>query len=93
MERILIPNASDSDRVTITSLAQRCCSLGTQRYELQPNVQRRLIRTFSENDTSQLNTKAQLWWEHSFNELGEALKQSFQLRDNPMKNPRIADQW
>jgi hypothetical protein len=34
-----------------------------------------------------------MWWEHSLNELGTALKQSFRLRDNPMKNPRIADQW
>jgi hypothetical protein len=93
MERIPIPDASNSDRATIANLAQRCCSLGTQRYELQTNVQRRLIRTFGENDNGQLNTKAQIWWEHSLNELGEALQQSFRLRDNPMKNPRIADQW
>ena len=93
MEQIPIPDASDSDRTAIADLAKLCCSLGAQRYDIQTSFQHRLIQTFGEGDQYQLNTKAQMWWEHSLNELGNALKQSFQLRDNPMKNPRIADRW
>ena len=93
MEQIPIPDASDSDRTAIADLANLCCSLGAQRYDIQTRFPRQLIQTFSEGDQYQLNTKGQLWWEHSLNELGSALKQRFQLRDNPMKNPRIADRW
>jgi len=93
MEQIPIPDASDSNRAAIADLAKLCCSLGAQRYDIQTSFQHRLIQTFGEGDQYQLNTKAQMWWEHSLNELGNALKQSFQLRDNPMKNPRIADRW
>jgi TaqI-like C-terminal specificity domain len=93
MEQMPIPDASDSDRTAIADLAKLCCSLGAQRYDIQTSFQHRLIQTFGEGDQYQLNTKAQMWWEHSLNELGNVLKQSFQLRDNPMKNPRIADRW
>lgn len=93
MEQIPVPDASDADRTAIADLAKLCCSLGAQCYDIQTSFQRRLIQTFSENGQNKLNTKAQLWWEHSLNELGTAIKQSFRLRDNPMKNPRIADQW
>ena len=41
----------------------------------------------------QLNLKAQSWWELSYAELGAALKTSFKLRSNPLKNPRTADEW
>ena len=40
-----------------------------------------------------LNQKAEAWWEIELNPLGEALKQSFKLAANPMKNPRTADEW
>jgi SAM-dependent methyltransferase len=40
-----------------------------------------------------VNQKAELWWELSLNQLGDALKQSFKLPTNPMKNPRLADDW
>jgi hypothetical protein len=40
-----------------------------------------------------LNNKATAWWEQSANELGTALKTSFKLATNPLKNPRIADEW
>ena len=40
-----------------------------------------------------MNQKAEAWWELALNPLGEALKQSFKLAANPMKNPRLADEW
>ncbi len=40
-----------------------------------------------------LNQKAEAWWNLSLNQLGDALKQSFKLPTNPMKNPRLADEW
>jgi hypothetical protein len=39
-----------------------------------------------------LNQKAEAWWVLSLNQLGDALKQSFKLPTNPMKNPRLADE-
>jgi hypothetical protein len=40
-----------------------------------------------------LNQKAVARWDLSLNQLGDALKQSFKLPANPMKNPRLADEW
>jgi hypothetical protein len=40
-----------------------------------------------------LNQKAEAWWDLSLNRLGDALTQSFKLPANPMKNPRLADEW
>jgi hypothetical protein len=40
-----------------------------------------------------LNQKAQQWWTLSLNELGQALKTSFQLRTSALKAPRTADRW
>ncbi len=93
MEKIPIPEASESDREALADLAKRSCSLGVKQYELQTNFQRRLVQSFGENADGGLNTKAQAWWELSLNELGAALKKSYRLTDNPMKNPHTADQW
>ena len=93
MEKIPIPEASESDREALSDLARRNCSLGMKQYELQTNFQRRLVQSFGENADGGLNMKAQAWWELSLNELGAALKQSYRLTDNPMKNPHTADQW
>ncbi len=93
MEKIPIPEASESDREVLSDLAKRSCSLGTKQYELQTNFQHRLVQSFGENADGGLNMKAQAWWELSLNELGAALKQSYRLTDNPMKNPHTADQW
>jgi hypothetical protein len=40
-----------------------------------------------------LNQKAGAWWDLSLNQLGDALNQSFKLPTNPVKNPRLADEW
>lgn len=32
------------------------------------------------------------WWELSLNQRGDALKTSFKLKRNPLKNPRVADE-
>ena len=40
-----------------------------------------------------MNQKAEAWWELSLNQLGDALKQSFKLPTNPVRNPRLADEW
>lgn len=96
MERLPIPEANEADRSAIASLASRCNALGQQRYDLQENVRRRLRLAFSDNqsnDSATLNNKAQAWWELSLNQLGDALKTSFKLKSNPLKNPRTADEW
>jgi Eco57I restriction-modification methylase len=94
MERLPIPEAAEADRSAIASLASRCNALGQQRYDLQENVRRRLHTAFSDNqadDSAMLNNKAQAWWELPLNQLGDALKTSFKLKSNPLKNPRTAD--
>ena len=97
MEEIPIPDASDPDKGLIGDLAKNCSRIGAQRYELQTKVQRRLVTAFGQDDhgawLGELNTKAQAWWELSYAELGAALKTSFKLRSNPLKNPRTADEW
>lgn len=97
MEQIPIPDADPGGRQPIATLAERCCLLGTQRYELQTLVQHRLASSFGEDSAGQslgvLNTKAQSWWELSLGELGTALKTSFKLPSSPFKNPRTADEW
>lgn len=93
MEHIPIPNASEEDRKIIGDLARTCCALGQERYQGQLNVQRRLIQAFGEHSGNPLNQKAEAWWQQSLNELGEALKTSFKLKTNPMKNPHLADEW
>jgi hypothetical protein len=97
MEKVPIPSATDEDKQTIGNLAQRACSLGRQRYELQTSVQHRLRTTFGESASGEplgkLNAKAHAWWEITANQLGGALKTSFKLASNPMSNPRTADEW
>jgi hypothetical protein len=97
MEQIPIPGGPEADKAPVADLARRCTEIGTARYELQSNVQNRLITAFGLSDDGQpkgkLNQKAQAWWELSDVQLGAALKTSFKLRSNPLKNPRTADEW
>ena len=52
-----------------------------------------LGQAFSADAAGQCHQKAKAWWELSLNQLGDALKQSFKLPTNPLKNPRAADEW
>jgi len=91
-ENIPIPDAPEAERQAIADLARSCSSLAQERYQAQIKVQRRLLQAFGESG-GVLNQKAGAWWEIELNQLGEALKQSFKLAANPMKNPRTADEW
>jgi hypothetical protein len=97
MENLPIPDANQSDRVAIGNLAKRCCAIGESHHDLQAKFQRRLCAAFGQDKEGQplgkLNTKAQSWWELSPKALGDALKASFKLAVNPLKNPRTADEW
>lgn len=93
MENIPIPDAPEAERQTIADLAKKCSDLGQERYQAQIKVQRRLRDAFAGGSTNPLNQKAEAWWEHDLIPLGDALKQSFKLASNPMKNPRTADEW
>jgi hypothetical protein len=93
MEEVPIPDAPQLEREAIANLARTCTSLGQERYQSQINFQRRLFQAFSGGHPGPLNQKAEAWWDHSLNQLGDALRQSFKLPANPMKNPRLADEW
>ena len=93
MEPVPIPDAPEPERQAIADLAQTCSALGQERYQAQIKVQRRLRDAFAGTSSNPLNQKAEAWWEHDLIPLGEALKQSFKLPSNPMKNPRTADEW
>lgn len=68
-----------------------------KRRELQTKVQRRLVQAFGRDTAGvplgPLNQKPRDWRSLSLNELGQALKTSFQLAGNPFKTPRAADEW
>ena len=87
------PDAPEPEREAIANLARTCSSLGQERYQGQVNFHRRLVQAFSGGHPGPLNQKAEAWWDLSLNQLGDALKQSFKLPTNPMKNPRLADEW
>lgn len=93
MENIPIPPASEAERQLIGQLARSCCAFAQSRYEGQIAFQHRLLQCFSESASGQLNLRAETWWELSLNQLGDALKQSFRLETNPLRNPKIADEW
>jgi hypothetical protein len=93
MEEVPIPDAPEAERDAIANLARRCSSLGQERYQAQLNFHRRLFQVFSGGHPGPLNQKAEAWWDLSLNQLGDALKQSFKLPKNPMKNPQLADEW
>ena len=93
MAHVPLPDAPEAERQAIADLARTCSALGQERYHTQIKVQSRLRQTFGESNGGPLNQKAEAWWELALNPLGEALKQSFKLASNPMKNPRIADEW
>ena len=97
MDSVPIPDASPDERREIAELANRCGSLGRRQHELQSKVQQRLVKSFGDGPAGEgrgkLNQKAQAWWESSVNELGTALKASFKLPSNPLKSPRIAEEW
>jgi hypothetical protein len=97
MENVPIPDAPPADRQALAELAEQCSSYGNFCYELKLHVQQRLINSFGESASGEplgtLNQKAQAWWLGSVNELGVALKTSFKLPSNPLKNPRTADEW
>ncbi len=59
----------------------------------RPNFRRRRYQAFSAGHPGRLNQKAEAWWDLSLNQLGDALKQSFKVPTNPLKNPRLADEW
>ena len=93
MEHVPIPDAPAPEREVIAGLARTCGELAQSRYQGEAAVQRRLVQAFSADETGRLNEKAQSWWDLPLNPLGDALKQSFKLPGNPLKNPRIADEW
>jgi len=97
MEHVPIPNAPTSERKALADFAERCCTIGAQRYQVQTAVQGRLSKTFGEDSKGThlgtLNTKAQSWWTLSVAELGAAVKASFKLPASPFKSPRVADDW
>jgi hypothetical protein len=93
MEQVPVPDAPEAERQAIADLARVCSAVGDERYRGQVNFQRRLLQAFAVGGAGQLNQKAEAWWNLSLNQLGDALKQSFKLPANPMKNPRAADEW
>ena len=93
MEKVPIPEAPEAERNAIAGLARTGSSLGQERYQGQVSLHRRLFQAFSGGHPGPLNQKAEAWWELSLNQLGDALKQSFKLPTNPMKNPKLADEW
>jgi hypothetical protein len=96
MEHIPIPSAPTAERQAIADLAERCKSLGTQRYQLEEQIRHRLTQMFGVDQgqpLGKLNEKAQEWWEQPMHGLGDALKQSFNLKRNPFANPTTADEW
>jgi SAM-dependent methyltransferase len=93
MEHVPIPDAPEAERKAIASLARTCSSVGQERYQAQVSFQRRLLQAFAVAGAGQLNQKAEAWWNLSLNQLGDALKQSFKLPANPVRNPRAADEW
>ena len=86
-------NAPPPEREAVAALAERCNTLGTQRYRLEEQVRSRLVQGFRTDPITKLNEKSQEWWELPFNELGDALKTSFKLKKNPFTNPTTADEW
>ena len=73
-----------------------CNTLGQQRYDLQEHVRLRLAGVFGQHQRGTglaLNTKAQSWWALPFNELGDSLKASYNLKTSPFSNPRTGDEW
>ena len=90
---IPIPAATGEDRTAIAELARKCTELGKERDRTELQVRRRLLQSFGEHSENPLNQKAEAWWQQNLNGLGEALKTSFKLKTNPLKNPRIADEW
>ena len=93
MEPVPIPDAPKEEQEAIADLARTCSAVGQERYQAEVKVQRRLLQTFDTSGGCTLNQKAEAWWKLALIPLGEALKQSFKLTSNPMKNPRHADEW
>ncbi len=97
MENLPIPPASNEDRDAVAELSRRCNVLGQDCYDLQENFRRRVRSTFGQAADGtllgDLNQKAEAWWELTLQQLGAALKTSFKLSADPLKNPRTADQW
>jgi hypothetical protein len=93
MEHVPIPDASEPGREAIAELARKCSAAGQERYAVEVLVQRRLRQAFGETSALPLNQKAEAWWERGLIPLGDALKQSFKLPANPLKSPRVADEW
>jgi hypothetical protein len=56
-------------------------------------VRHRLRQAFGKSSALPFNQMAEAWWERGLMPLGEALKQSFKLSVNPLKSPRVADEW
>ena len=93
MEHIPIPDAADAEREAIAELARKCSAAGQERYAVEKLVRRRLRQAFGESSALPFNQMAEAWWERGLMPLGEALKQSFKLSANPLKSPRVADEW
>lgn len=92
VEPIPIPNATEAEKKAFADLARTCSTLALDRYKAELKVQHRLAQTFG-TGSGELNQRAQAWWNIALPALGEALKQSFRLSANPMKNPHTADEW
>ena len=97
MENLPIPSAGNEERDAVAELSRRCSVVGQDCYDLQENFRRRVRSTFGQDSDGaplgDLNQKAEAWWELTLQQLGAALKTSFKLSADPLKNPRTADQW
>ncbi len=93
IERLPIPDAPPAERDAIATLAERCNTLGTQRYRIEEQVRHRLLTSFRTDPQAKLSEKAQEWWALDFIALGESLKTSFKRKQNPFTSPKTADEW
>jgi Eco57I restriction-modification methylase/TaqI-like C-terminal specificity domain/Putative RNA methylase family UPF0020 len=93
MEHVPIPDGLGPDREAIADLARKCSADGQELYALEKLVRHRLLQAFGKSSALPFNQMAEAWWKLGLMPLGEALRQSFKLSVNPLKSPRVADEW
>jgi hypothetical protein len=88
LERLPIPDASQSDKDTLAALAQEITDLARTRYTLHQRVRHRL-HTDQGTPDIKLNQKLSTWWELDFTTLRAEVKKLFK-RDIPLAE---RDDW
>jgi hypothetical protein len=87
-----IPNASETQKHSIATIAEDCQTIAEKKYQKQHAVRRRIPDLCPPEREAKLNTKLKNWWQLDFAGFRTQIKKAFK-QDIPLSERNDWEQW